>query len=396
VRQRDVGYVRALFSRLRRDGFCSENIARWYGAAMLPTDARYLLAPVGRPRRGLGAFIALFVAGETLPADALALAGDERAALAALGFVDDAGATLRPRVRVLPWRELLVASPPEEAFDVSALNVAASLPRVPSLWDVGCGAGLLALAAARGGAKVLASDVDDELVEWARRNAACNELDVECVAGDLLAPGGDRTFDAVVFNAPLVRAPLAVAAGEAPRYSASPEGDALALRFLDGVRARDTIMLHAQLTPAIDAALDEWATRAAVLSVVFAHATDGTPHALTEIRVAAPPSRRRALVPLSAACPHLERAIFDALLAPRALAGDATPLVAPWLELRTRERFDGCRRALGVTFGGVSVDDADVALLDRLRGQTVAGLGLTASEHERIFVMIERGHVIVR
>jgi len=360
---------------------------------MRPTDARYLLAPSGRPRRGLGAWIALFVAGETVAVDA---APEERASLVALGFVDEEGERLRPRVRVLPWQGLLVASPPEEAFDVSALNVAASLPAAGSLWDVGCGAGLLALAAARAGARVFASDVDGELVDWARQNAALHELDVEFAVGDLLAPGGGRVFDTVVFNAPLLRAPLAVAAGEAPRYSASPEGEALALRFLDGVRAERRILLHAQLTPAVDAALAAHATGAAVLSLVFAHAPDGTPHALTEIRIGEAPSQRRVEVPLSAACPHLSRAIFDALAAPRALAGDATPLPAPWLELTTRERFDGGRRALAATFGGAAVDAGDVALLDRLRGQPVVALGLTAAEHERICEMIERGQVIVR
>ena len=364
---------------------------------MLPTDARYLLAPAGRSRRGVGGWIALFVAGEAVAVDA---AAEERAALVTLGLADDDGGVLTPRVRVLPWRDLVIASPPGEAFDVSALNVAASLPRAASLWDVGCGAGLIAVAAARTGARVLASDVDGELVEWARLNAALNDVEVELAVGDLLAPGGERDFDVVAFNAPLLRAPLAVAAGEAPRYSASPEGEALALRFLDGVRARDSILVHAQLTPAVDAALDRWAARAAVSSVVFAHAPDGTPHALTEIRVASAPSRRRALVPLSAACPHLSRAIFDALAASRALGltdGDTTPVVAPWLELRTREVFDGGgRRALGTTFGGVAVDDEEVTLLDRLRGQPLAALGLTASERERISVMIERGHVIVR
>ncbi|MGZ3443799.1 MAG: hypothetical protein ACXVDD_29970, partial [Polyangia bacterium] len=156
------------------------------------------------------------------------------------------------------------------------------------------------------------------------------------------------------------------------------------------------ILLHAQLTPAVEAALDEHAARAAVGSVIFAHAPDGTPHALTEIRVAAAPSRRRALVPLSPACPHLQRAIFDALAAPRALDDGATPLPAPWLELRTRERFDGGRRPLGVTFGGVAVDADDVALLDRLRGEPLGALGLTSTARERLCVMIDRGHVILR
>ena len=388
--------MQALFARLRRDGYCSENIARWYGVAMLPTDARYLTAPSERPRRGLGAWIALWVAGEAVAAQALAAGAEERAALVALGLVDDDGAVVRPRVRVLPWQDVLVASPPDEAFDVSALNVAASLPPAGSLWDVGCGAGLLSLVAARAGARVLGSDVDGAIVEWARLNAALNEVETTFVVGDLLA-ANQEIFDVVAFNAPLLRAPLAVAAGDEPRYSASPEGEALALRFLAGARARRQILLHAQLTPAVDAALDAFAARAAVTTIVFAHAPDGTPHALSEIRVDAAPSRRRALVPLSAACPHLSRAILDALAAPRTLADDATPLPAPWLELRTRERFDGGRRhALGTTFGGVAVDAEDVALLERLRGETLGTLALAPATRERLCVMIDRGHVILR
>ena len=392
--------VAALFSRLRRDGFSSENVGRWYGYPILPTDARYVLAPPGRSRQGIGGWIALWVAGEAVPLAALGRAApseDERVALVALGLVEDDAATLVPRARLLPWRDLVIASPPAEAFDVSALNVAASLPRAATLWDVGCGAGLLALVAARAGARVFASDVDGELVEWARLNAALNGVEVEFAVGDLLAPGAGRAFDAVVFNAPLVRAPLAVAAGDEPRYSASPEGEALALRFLDGVRARERILVHTQLSPAIERALAAHAARAAVLSVVFARAPDGTPHALTEIRVGEAPSFRRVEVPLSAACPHLSRPIFDALAGPRALADDATPLPAPWLELVTRERYDGgTRRALAVTFGGVAVDDEDVALLARLSGAPLAALGLSSSARERLCVMIERGHVIVR
>ncbi len=410
MRQRNLESARSLFARLITAGFDEDNAARWGGVA-LETDIRWGRPPAQSARRGLGGWIALWVAGEPVAVAALlpSPSADERAALAALGLADDDGTMLRPRATVLPWRGLVVASPPAEAFDVSALNVAASLDlaalasrapgegRAPaaSLWDVGCGAGLLSLVAARAGARVFGSDVDGELVAWARLNAALNGVDAEFAVADLL-DGGERVCDVVVFNAPLVRAPLAVAAGEAPRYSASAAGERLALDFLAGVRARDRVLLHAQLTPAIEAALDQAAQRAGVVSVVFAHAPDGTPHALTELRVAGPPLRRRAYVPLSAACPHLGRAIFEALAAPRALADDATPLPAPWLELRTCERFDGGRRRLGVSFGGVAVDDEELALLERLRGEPLGALALTSAARERLCVMIDRGHVVLR
>lgn len=383
--------------RLQAAGFDEANVARWLGVPRV-TDARWVRPRREAPRRGLGGWIALLAAGEAVAAAELrpSPSGDERGALASLGIIDDDGGTLRPRATVLPWRGLLIASPPREAFDLSALNVAASLPPATSLWDVGCGAGLLSLTAARAGARVLGSDVDEELVAWARLNAALGRVEAEFTVGDLLA-AGDATFDAVVFNAPLLRAPLAVADEEASRYVQSAEGEALALRFLDGAldRARRCVVLHAQLTPAVDAALDALAARAAVGSVVFAHAPDGTPHALTEIRHDGR-GRRRVIVPLSPACPHLSRPIVDALFAPRALDDGVTPVPAPWLELRTAERFDGGRRALAVTFGGVAVDADDVALLDRLRGEALGALALSSSARERLCVMIDRGHVILR
>lgn len=400
MRQR-LGSVRALWERLRAAGFDEANVARWFGVP-LATDARWVRPPPERPRQGLGGWIALFVAGESVAAAALrpAPSAAEREALAALGLVEDDGARLRPRAAVLPWRGLLVASPPAEAFDVSALNMAASLPIVSSLWDVGCGAGLLSLAAARAGAAVWATDVDPALADWTERNAALAGLAVETAVGDLFAaaPAG-RRFDAIVFNAPLLRAPLAVA-DALPRYVAGPRGEALALAFLAGVDAHlapgGRVLLHAQLTPAVDAALDAWAARAAVVGVVFAHAPDGTPHALTELRRDGPPGRRRAVVPLSPACPHLGRAILDAVAAPGRLEATATPLPAPWLELRTSARYDGGRRTLRVTFGGVTVDDADLALLERLDGRALGALAPSPADQARLETLVARGLVIVR
>jgi SAM-dependent methyltransferase len=399
----DLRHLREFFAQLAAAGLDAANVLRWFGVPRL-TDARWAPAPppTERPRRGLGGWIALWVAGEAVALDDLRprLDAAVRAALLAHGLAEEDGARLRPRARVLPWRGLWVASPPDEAFDVSALNVAASLPPARTVWDVGCGAGLLSLAAARAGATVLGSDVHEELVGWARLNTVLNGVDARFVAADLLAaaPAGER-FEAVLFNAPLLRAPLA-AAGDEPRYVAAAGGEALALRFLDGVERfvapGGRVLLHAQRTAGVAAALAAWAERARVVSVVFAHAPDGTPHALSEIDLGAAPGLRQATVPLSAACAHLSREILDQLGAARALADDATPLPAPWLELRTSERFDGGqRRRLDVRFGGTAVDEADVALLARLRGGTLGELGLTSEERERLDELVARSVVIV-
>ncbi len=408
ARQRDLECARGLFARLLQAGFSDEGVRRWFGVPRV-TDARWAPppSPALRPRRGIGGFIALWVAGEAVDAAALrpAPTADERAALVALELTGDDGARLTPRVRVLPWRGLVVASAADEAFDLSALNVAASLDvaalaaSAGTLWDVGCGAGLLALVARRAGARVFASDVDGALVAQARDNAALNGLAIEGATGDLLsAAPADARFDTIVFNAPLLRAPLAAATGEAPRYSSAAGGEALALAFLDGVAAHlapsGRVLLHAQLTPAVARALDGWAARAAVTSVVFAYAPDGTPHALTEIATGGAAGVRRVDVPLSPACPHLSRAIFAALARSRTLDDAATPTVAPWLELRTSEHFAaGGRRTIERRFGGRVLDDDDLALLDRLRGQSLVELALSADERARLDILVAQGFV---
>jgi hypothetical protein len=104
---------------------------------------------------------------------------------------------------------------------------------------------------------------------------------------------------------------------------------------------------------------------------------------------------RRVDVPLSPACPHLSRMIFDALGGDRALDAGTTPYVAPWLELRTSERFDaGGRRTLERRFGGAAIDGDELALLERLRGQPLAGLGLTPDDEARLAAFVARGWVI--
>jgi SAM-dependent methyltransferase len=411
--QPDTDRLRALFARVRAAGFDDVQVARWYGVPRV-TDARWATPSAERTRRGVGGWIALWVAGEAVEAASLAPlpSADERAALVALGLAEDDGTTLRARARVMPWRGLVVASPPAEQFDLSAINVAASLPPLGApagdgsgpatarrMWDVGCGAGILSLTAARAGAAVLGSDVDEEIVSWARLNAAINGVEARFVVGDLLAAApAEARFDVVAFNAPMLRSTVPMA-DAAPRYVWSPRGEALAAAFLDGVGAYlapgGRVLLHSQLTPAVLAALERQAERARVLSVIFTHFVDGTAMALTEIVTGDGTGWRSVQVPLSTACAHLSRAMLDALAAPRGLQDDVTPRPAPWLELRTTERFDGGRRIIERRFGGVLVGDEDVGLLERLRGERLGALALSTSERERLEGFVTRGLAIL-
>ena len=65
--------------------------------------------------------------------------------------------------------------------------------------DVGCGTGVVALTAARAGAKVRALDLSPALIEHGKKHAALAGIDIEFREGDAEAlPYGDATFDVVV------------------------------------------------------------------------------------------------------------------------------------------------------------------------------------------------------
>lgn len=73
----------------------------------------------------------------------------------------------------------------------------AALPS-PTVLDVGCGSGILALAAARLGARAVGIDVDADAVASARRNAVLSGLDVPFSTTPLAAVPG--TYDVVLGN----------------------------------------------------------------------------------------------------------------------------------------------------------------------------------------------------
>ena len=75
----------------------------------------------------------------------------------------------------------------------------AGIARGHEVLDVACGTGVVALTAARLGAKVTGVDLTPELIQRARQSSALMQLDVEWYEGDAEAlPLGDAKFDVVV------------------------------------------------------------------------------------------------------------------------------------------------------------------------------------------------------
>lgn len=100
-----------------------------------------------------------------------------------------------------------------------------------SLLEMGTGTGLLAIHAAKLGAKVTAVDINPNAVEAARRNAAHNNVRLDVVQGDLFEknPG---SYDVIAFNPPYLPGEATSTAWIEKAWSGGEEGSEVAVRFL--------------------------------------------------------------------------------------------------------------------------------------------------------------------
>jgi SAM-dependent methyltransferase len=168
--------------------------------------------------------IRLFLIGVPVPAvaarEALAPLPLEDWARAGLVRID--GDDVTPQLRLLPFRDLLLASDPPRSSEARArldfvmgigkgtrilADVRVQTPSRRSL-DVGCGCGPLALALARHSEHVIATDVTERAVSMTRLNATLNGFDnVEVRLGDCFAPVEGERFDRITSHPPFVIAP---------------------------------------------------------------------------------------------------------------------------------------------------------------------------------------------
>jgi release factor glutamine methyltransferase len=75
-------------------------------------------------------------------------------------------------------------------------------PRGRTLLEIGCGAGGIALLAARHGWTVSAGDIDPQAVQATAGNAQRNGLSVTVAESDLFSAFSGQQFDVIVFNQP--------------------------------------------------------------------------------------------------------------------------------------------------------------------------------------------------
>ncbi|MEU0354397.1 HemK2/MTQ2 family protein methyltransferase [Streptomyces cyaneofuscatus] len=121
--------------------------------------------------------------------------------------------------------------------------------------DLGTGSGLLAVAAARRGARVTAVDVGRRAVLTARLNARLAGQRVTVHRGDLADPVPGRMYDLVLSNPPYVPSPLGPPPrrGSARAWDAGHDGRAVVDRICDAApyllrRGGVLLMVHSDLT----------------------------------------------------------------------------------------------------------------------------------------------------
>ncbi|MCZ6889133.1 MAG: methyltransferase [Gammaproteobacteria bacterium] len=181
--------------------------------------------------------VQLLLAGSPLPAaQAKALfTVDDLKEWVAAGLLAKTRKEVLPLVRIMPFRGLLVVSDCEHAAQARShpdlvMGLTGSSSRLADFiipadsqctLDMGTGAGITAMLAARHSKQVVATDVNPRALEFARFNAALNEIDnIEFIEGDMFGAVEGRTFD-LILSKPLF--PVSPAKG--CRYSENPSGD---------------------------------------------------------------------------------------------------------------------------------------------------------------------------
>jgi len=165
----------------------------------------------------------LFIFGATVAAEraTAALAPADLAALADVGFLARSDGGVRARVRATPWAGCVFLHDAEgsssEPKQDHVLGIGAASKLLANLTvrtpveralDLGTGCGVQAVLLARHAREVVATDVNQRALRFARLNAALNgAANIDFREGSLFDPVHEEHFDLAVSNPPFVISP---------------------------------------------------------------------------------------------------------------------------------------------------------------------------------------------
>jgi release factor glutamine methyltransferase len=102
--------------------------------------------------------------------------------------------------------------------------------------DIGTGSGIIAIYAAKKGANVFATDIDNDAIETTKRNARRNNVNIQCSVGSFFAEF-QRKFDIIIANLPQEIVPKdyqKIIGKQLTRsMDGGKEGNEVLLKFLD-------------------------------------------------------------------------------------------------------------------------------------------------------------------
>lgn len=232
----DATLIAALATDLRDARFTSESVRAAWGVAADNAFARGTRVPALRAlknRTDATAVLArFFVLGVAQPSSDLAaalptlgldglhtlglVAGADLSTPTVLirpqSFVDEAGAGEWWVASDLDETALGGALPDDHVLGVGGASLTLAALQVPtpahSVFDLGTGCGIQALRARRHAERVVATDISENALAFARFNALLNGVtDIDVRAGSLFEPVAGETFDRIVSNPPFVITP---------------------------------------------------------------------------------------------------------------------------------------------------------------------------------------------